>query len=83
VRLNLVVLGDEKLALTPLKVTTVAPVKCRPLMNTSVFVGPKVGLKSAMKGPAPTTVKGTELVYVPFGVVTLMGPRVALAGCRR
>lgn len=43
-------------AVTPLKVTLVRPVKCLPLMNTVVFEGPDPGVKPEMYGPEPITV---------------------------
>ena len=68
-----------KAALTPLKVTAVAPVKFVPLMVTLVPSGPVVGEKLVIEG-ALTTVKLFALVAVPPGVVTLTGPVVAPAG---
>src|SRR2546426_6635381 len=69
----------EKLALTPLNVTAVAPVKFVPLIVTLVPTGPLVGVKLVIVG-AGTTVKLVVLVAVPPGVVTLSGPVVAPAG---
>ena len=68
-----------KAALTPLKITAVAPVKFVPLMVTLVPSGPAVGEKLVIVG-ALTTVKLFALVAVPLGVVTLTGPVVAPAG---
>jgi len=68
-----------KAALTPLKITAVAPVKFVPLMVTLVPSGPAVGEKLVIVG-ALTTVKLFALVAVPPGVVTLTGPVVAPAG---
>jgi hypothetical protein len=68
-----------KAALTPLKVTAVAPVKFVPLMVTLVPSGPVVGEKLVIEG-ALTTVKLFALVALPPGVVTLTGPVVAPAG---
>jgi hypothetical protein len=68
-----------KLALTPLNVTDVVPVKFVPLMVTLVPTGPLVGAKLVIVGPL-VTVKLLVLVAVPPGVVTLSGPVVAPAG---
>ena len=68
-----------KLALVPLNVTAVAPVKAVPLIVTLVPTGPLVGAKLLTVG-AGTTVKLLALVAVPPGVVTLTGPVVAPAG---
>ena len=67
-----------KLALTLLNVTTVAPVRFVPLMVTLVPMGPLAGVKLVIVGVI--TVKLPALVAVPPGVVTPMGPVVALAG---
>ena len=64
-------------ALTPLKVTAVAPVKFVPLIVTLVPTGPLVGVTLVIRG---ATVKLVPLVAVPPGVVTLSGPVVAPAG---
>ena len=66
-------------ALTPLNVTAVAPVKFVPLIVTLVPTAPLVGVKLVMVG-ALDTVKLLALVAVPPGVVTLSGPVVAPAG---
>jgi hypothetical protein len=66
-----------KLALTPLKVTVVAPVKFVPLIVTLVLTGPLVGVKLVIVG---VTVNALALVAVPSGVVTLIGPVVAPLG---
>ena len=68
-----------KLALSPLNVTAVAPVKAAPPIVTLVAAGPLVGVKSVIVG-AGMTVKLVALVAVPPGVVTLSGPVVAAAG---
>ena len=68
-----------KLALTPLNVTPLAPVKLVPLMVTLVPTGPLVGVKPVIVG-ALVTVKLLPLVAVPPGVVTLIVPVVALVG---
>jgi hypothetical protein len=66
-------------ALTPLKRTSVVPVKFVPVMVTEVPTGPEVGEKLTMVGGRMTT-KLVPLVAVPSGVVTVMGPVVAPAG---
>jgi hypothetical protein len=68
-----------KLALTPLKLTAVAPVKFVPLIATLVPTGPLVGEKPVIVG-ALTTVNALALVAVPPDVVTRSGPVVAPAG---
>ena len=68
-----------KLALTPLNVTDVAPVKFVPLIVTLVPTGPLAGAKLVIVGGL-STVKLPVLFAVPPGVVTLSGPVVAPAG---
>ena len=68
-----------KLALTPLNVTVVAPVKLVPLIVTLVPTGPLVGVKLVIVGGL-ITVKLLALVAVPPAVVTLTGPVVAPVG---
>src|SRR5437667_1370112 len=68
-----------KLALVPLNVTAVAPVKVVPLIVTLVPTGPLVGAKLVIVGALAVTVK-LLLVAVPPGVVTLSGPLVAPPG---
>ena len=68
-----------KLALTPLNVTAVAPVKFVPVIVTPVPTGPLVGVKAVIVG-AEVTVKLAALVTVPPGAVTLTGPVVAPVG---
>jgi len=65
-----------KLALTPLNVTAVAPVRFVPLIVTLVPTSPLVGAKLVIVG-ALTTVNAPVLVAMPPGVVTLNGPVVA------
>jgi hypothetical protein len=66
---------------TPLKRTAVAPVKFVPLIWTEVPTGPLVGLNDVIVGaPVVVTVKFVELVAVPSGLVTAIGPVVAPAG---
>jgi hypothetical protein len=66
-------------ALTPAKVTDVAPVKPLPAMTTLVPTAPTVGSKLVIVGALVTT-KSDELVPVPSGVVTEIGPVVAPLG---
>ena len=68
-----------KVALAPLNVTAVAPVKLVPLMVTLVPTGPLAGVKLVIVGGL-ITVKLPALVAVPSGVVTLIVPVVALVG---
>src|SRR5947208_9885184 len=67
-----------KLALTPLNVTVVAPVKLVPLIVTLVPTGPLVGVKLVIVGGL-TTVNEPALVAVPPAVVTL---KIGRASCR-
>jgi hypothetical protein len=60
-------------ALTPLKVTAVAPVKLLPVIVTVVPTGPATGENGV-------TVKSVVLVKVPPGVVTAIGPVAAPEG---
>jgi len=69
-----------KVALVPLNLTAVAPVKLVPVMLTDVPTGPLRGVKPVIVGPGAVTVKLAALAPVPPGVVTLMGPLVAPAG---
>jgi len=70
-----------KLALTPLNVTAVAPVKSRPLICTPLPTGAFVGEKLPMIG-GPTTLKVLGPAPTPPGVVTVKvtDPRLASAG---
>src|SRR3989442_1705909 len=69
-----------KVAVVPLKVTAVAPVKLVPLIVTVVPTGPLVGVKELIVGGDVVTVKLLALVAVPAEVVTLMSPEVAPLG---
>lgn len=70
-----------KLALTPLNFTDVAPSKFVPFTVTVVPTGPDVGENEVIDGAAvAVTMKSDELVAVPSGVVTEMGPVVAPLG---
>ena len=66
-------------ALVPLKVTVVAPVRFVPVIVALVPTEPLVGEKLVMVG-APITVKLPALVAVPPGVVTAIVPVVAPTG---
>jgi hypothetical protein len=68
---------ENVVALTPPKVTFVAPVKLVPVICTAVPTAPLVGLKLRMAG---ATRKVLLLVSVPPGVDTVTGPVVAAAG---
>jgi hypothetical protein len=61
------------------RLTAVAPVKFVPVIVTRRPAPPRVGEKLLMVG-AGTTVKEDELVALPEGVVTEMGPVVAPLG---
>ena len=76
------VLTTNEGAITPLNLTTVAPVKFVPVIVTEVPTGPEVGRKLVIVGADPPegTVKFVELVPVPPAVVTEIGPVVAPAG---
>src|SRR5438552_11487420 len=69
-----------KLALVPLNVTAVAPVKPVPLIVTLVPTGPLVGVKLVIVGALAVTVKLLLLVAVPSGVLTLSVPPAAPLG---
>ncbi|HKZ75432.1 MAG TPA: hypothetical protein VJ259_02085, partial [Actinomycetota bacterium] len=74
------VLTVNVVAAVLLNVTAVAPVKLVPVITTGVPTGPLVGLKLVTVGAPANTVKFEELVSVPFGVVTVMGPVAAPEG---
>jgi hypothetical protein len=67
-------------ALTPLKVTAVVPLKFAPVMTTEVPVTPLVGVKLLMLGAGKVTTKLVVLVTVPPGAVTTINPLPAPAG---
>ncbi len=67
------------MALVPLNVTDVAPMRFVPVITTLVPTGPLVGEKPAIVGE-PITVKLLALVAVPPGVVAAIGPVVAPVG---
>src|SRR2546427_12630722 len=67
--------------MVPCILTVVVAVKCDPLIVSLVPAGPLVGEKRLTTGAfALVTVKLLELVPVPFGVVTVILPVVALEG---
>jgi hypothetical protein len=66
-------------ALVPLNLTDVAPVRFVPVITTEVPTGPVVGEKLVIVG-GRATVKLLALVTVPLGVVTEISPVVAPAG---
>jgi hypothetical protein len=70
----------EKLALTPLNVTAVAPLRFVPLIVTLAPTGPLVGEKLVIVGGGGTTVNEALLLALPPGVVTPSVPLVAPAG---
>ena len=75
------VLTVTVVAAVPLNVTVDVPVKLAPLIVTLVPITPLVGVKLVIRG---ATVKLVPLVAVPPGVVTAIGPVVALPGtCHR
>jgi hypothetical protein len=66
-------------ALVPLKLTPLAPVKPVPVSVTLVPIGPLVGVNEVITGTA-ATVKFAALVPVPAEFVTLIFPLVAPVG---
>jgi len=70
-----------KAAFVPLNLTAVVPEKFVPLIVTVVPTPPMAGEMLVIVGAATVvTVKGVELVAVPPGVVTAIGPEVAPMG---
>lgn len=70
-----------KVALAPLNLTDVAPVRFVPSIFTEVPTPPEPGPKSVIVGAGGGgTAKIAELVAVPAGVVTAIVPLVAPAG---
>ena len=57
--------------------TPVAPVKSEPVIATCWSARPAVGEKPVILGGGGVTVNADELVAVPLGVVTEIGPVVA------
>lgn len=74
-----VLLLTVNVAFVPLNLTLVVPVKFVPVIVTEVPSGPLVGLNDEILG---ATVKFVELVAVPPGVVTAIGPVIAPRGYR-
>jgi hypothetical protein len=68
-----------KVALSPLNVTALAPLRLLPLIVTPVPTAPLAGERLAIAG-GPTIANAPVLAVVPPAVVTLMGPVVAPAG---
>ena len=68
-----------KLAVAPLNVTAVAPVKFVPLIVTLVPAGPLVGVKLAIVGPPPTT--PVKNAFKTFAVVCWI--RASTLNCRK
>lgn len=68
----------NELAATPLNATDVVFDRFWPLIATTVPTLPEVGEKLVISGRI--TVKDVELVALPSGVTTLMGPLLALEG---
>ncbi len=77
-----IVVGEvtAKVALFVLKVTELASLKFVPLICTLVPTGPLGGVKPLMVGGLADTVKLLAPLAVPPGVVTAIGPVVAVAG---
>jgi hypothetical protein len=69
----------ENVAVTPLNLTEVTPVRFVPVMTTLVPTLPLVGVNDVIVG-TPVTVKLAALFAVPLGVVTCSGPVVAPTG---
>jgi hypothetical protein len=70
-----------KLALVPLNLTAVAPVKFAPVMATLVPTGPDIGVNPEIDGPVDVvTVKFDTLDPVPPAVTTVIGPLIAPPG---
>ncbi len=68
-------------AVTPLNLTEVAPVKFVPVIVTFLPTGPNVGVNEVIVGAgAASTVKSEVLVPTPLGVCTLIFPVVAPEG---
>jgi hypothetical protein len=69
----------ENVAVTPLNLTDVTPVRFVPVMTTLVPTGPLVGANDVIVGAEPTP-KLAVLAALPAGVVTWIWPLVAPAG---
>jgi hypothetical protein len=74
----------ENVAVAPLNVTLLAPVRCVPVIDTVVPAGPLVGVNDEIVGAAGgggvVTSKDAPLVAVPPPVVTAIAPDVAPLG---
>jgi hypothetical protein len=68
-----------KFAFDPLKVTEVTPTKPLPVIITVVPAGPMFGERPTIAGAA-MTLKFEDVVTVPPGVATVIGPVVAPIG---
>jgi hypothetical protein len=82
-RIDVSEMTENVVAVTPLNVTLLAPVKCVPVIDTLVPTGPLVGVNDEIVGAAggvAVTVKAFVLVPVPPLVVTAIGPVVAPLG---
>jgi hypothetical protein len=62
------------------KLSEVAQVKFEPKISTVVPIGPLVGVNELIVGGGPLFVNEDELVTMPFGAFTEIGPVVAPAG---
>src|SRR5256886_7897183 len=69
-----------KVAVVPLNVTAVAPVRALPVRVTTVPARPLAGVKLATAGAAAATVKGIGRLPIPPGLVTVISPVRAPAG---
>jgi hypothetical protein len=69
-----------KSASVPLKRTTVAPLRRLPPICTVAPTAPLDGLTAVTDADAAVTLKLAELVAVPFGVTSVIGPVVAPSG---
>src|SRR5207253_2247006 len=67
-------------ALVPLNLTAVAPMKLSPVMMIELPTVPLAGTEVMLGGCAANGVKFDALVAVPLGVATKIGPVVAPAG---
>jgi hypothetical protein len=82
-RIDVSEMTENVVAVTPLNVTLLAPVKCVPVIDTLVPTGPLVGENDEIVGAAGgvvVMVKAFVLVPVPPLVVTAIGPVVAPLG---
>jgi hypothetical protein len=61
-------------------ITEVAQVKFEPTISTVVPIGPLVGVNELIVGGGPVTVNEDELVTMPLGAFTEIGPVVVPTG---